>query len=692
MRYVSCDAKKISILRNIILILILFYISIYTTFHRMSDYDNVYQTAAQWLDGSPYRLDFDVEMERFIIPRPTVVLKNVRLVDEKGMQVASAGEVRIGVAWKSVFRQPEIEKLVVRDAAGILQYDPESGWNISRLKRGLDNGQVMRFNRVLLENSNFVLRYGQNRFILSNFHLKTKRESGNYRYGLETDVSGFQWQGLTFQAAGVAQTNQNEVILPDAAAHFTFLENSHQISGSARASLRLGSEKADISSLNIKLDSKQPAVHVDASIQKILHSFQQTQFKGIDSVLTDLSGSHIRQVGIHAADMQWRDGGLESPEISTVAHVNTPAYGSFDIRANGKGSWHVSNGLLLENFEWQTVPNDVSGSRPVFASQWEGTFAHQGDNRWTLKAKGLFDRQPAALFIKRDNDTVSGQIELAKLNLHDYLDKPAVYRHAYPAWLSDNRKLDMDVRIGALEWSGVSVRNIRSKLSADAQNIRFAPLYAELYGGATQGELSVRNAQPLVYRLNQRARNIDIQPALQDVFGFSRVRGRAQMTVDIGAQGSTREEMLSSLSGSLKIDISEGALRGINLSQKMKQLFRGETVRHEAESETAFNRFSLTAEMNNGVSRNHSYAKIVSPRADLESRGEADLLRGEIREDVLISRSSQYTPLPIRISGKTSRPVFALNYRKITEGLASDEDKQRAVSEALKQQWQWLLQ
>ena len=74
----------------------------------------------------------------------------------------------------------------------------------------------------------------------------------------------------------------------------------------------------------------------------------------------------------------------------------------------------------------------------------------------------------------------------------------------------------------------------------------------------------------------------------------------------------------------------------------------------------------------------------------MTGQGETNLATGQIREDITIIGQDQTNPLPLRLSGNIERPSVTLDYQRITSGLATSEEKKKAVSETLKQQWEWL--
>ena len=46
--------------------------------------------------------------------------------------------------------------------------------------------------------------------------------------------------------------------------------------------------------------------------------------------------------------------------------------------------------------------------------------------------------------------------------------------------------------------------------------------------------------------------------------------------------------------------------------------------------------------------------------------------------------------VPLQINGTFDKPSIALDYQRLTKGLSTPEEKQQVLTNALKEQWQWL--
>ena len=232
--------------------------------------------------------------------------------------------------------------------------------------------------------------------------------------------------------------------------------------------------------------------------------------------------------------------------------------------------------------------------------------------------------------------------------------------------------------------------NVHASIHASAEAIIFAPLNADLYSGHTEGSLIIQNHTPIAYQLHQKAQGVQIQPLLQDLFKQSSISGKGTTEFALVAQGSKPDELLASLNGSVKLDINDGEWSGIS-PNRIRNLLVGIGNSTPEAVAMPFSHFVLDANIQNGISNHTAQATLTQPAATMTSSGKLNLASNEINEDIQFKGNAESQPLPIRVSGKMDNPSVSLNFQQITSGSTTAEEKQKAISTALKQQWQWFI-
>ena len=176
------------------------------------------------------------------------------------------------------------------------------------------------------------------------------------------------------------------------------------------------------------------------------------------------------------------------------------------------------------------------------------------------------------------------------------------------------------------------------------------------------------------------------------MFKQSSISGKGTTEFALAAQGSKPDEILASPNRSVKLDINDGEWSGISFNRIRNLLAGIGNSTPEAEATAMpFSHFVLEANIQNGISSHSAQAAFTWPAATMTSSGKLNLASNEITEDIRFKGNAESQALPIRVSGKMDNPSVSLNFQQITSGSTTAEEKQKAISSALKQQWQWFI-
>ena len=232
--------------------------------------------------------------------------------------------------------------------------------------------------------------------------------------------------------------------------------------------------------------------------------------------------------------------------------------------------------------------------------------------------------------------------------------------------------------------------NLTTRLLADRERIVLPDFRAELYNGSMEGGISMANTSPPTYHLQQYAKNINIRPLMQDLFRYGNISGEGDVEIDLTAQGADRAGLTKTLSGRLQLNLTKGNWLGINLDQALQSLLGNKPVNTDEHSATPFQRFSMSSTIRNGIS-SHENAELDSNRLHIVLTGSTDFNNMTLNERLLLSPADgKGTPIPLNIRGKADNPSITLDYKGLTEGLETAEEKQQALTSAIREQWQWL--
>jgi AsmA protein len=202
------------------------------------------------------------------------------------------------------------------------------------------------------------------------------------------------------------------------------------------------------------------------------------------------------------------------------------------------------------------------------------------------------------------------------------------------------------------------------KLSAETKNLR-----AYGGGGSMTLVLDASGAAP-AHRLNLSVAGLDAYPFLKDVAGFTTIEGKAAIALNLSASGDSERAMVSSLNGTAKFEFTDGALRGLNVGNMLRNLATGILTgwQYKQETKTVFNKLSASFKIAKGQATTDDL-RMVGPLISVGGAGTVDLpakrLKFRVNPFMLASVQSQSGknnmlgfPVPIAVSGPWDNPAI----------------------------------
>ena len=293
-------------------------------------------------------------------------------------------------------------------------------------------------------------------------------------------------------------------------------------------------------------------------------------------------------------------------------------------------------------------------------------------------------------------------IAIDKLNVDQYLppkkaggaaDAPTGAQSEQPIDFSPIKKLDVagSVRIGDLTVSNVKAQSVRVDIRAKNGRLDANPLAANLYQGSVKGSASV-DANTNRIAIKQSLAGISIGPLLRDAISQDLLEGRGNVALDLATNGNLVSAMKKTLNGTARLELKDGAIKGIDLAQSIrnaKALFTG--GKHEAEKgaaageKTDFSELSASFDIKNGIAHN-SDLLAKSPFLWLTGQGDVNLPQSSLdylaKAAVVASSAGQGgkemvdlrgLTIPVRAYG----PFAALKYKLDFGSVLSDSAKQK---------------
>ena len=281
-------------------------------------------------------------------------------------------------------------------------------------------------------------------------------------------------------------------------------------------------------------------------------------------------------------------------------------------------------------------------------------------------------------------------LDIDQLNLDKYLPPKAKEEKTAkeePLNFSALKGLDVNgaIRIGALQVSKLKLAKLNAKISIAGGRLDISPLSLNLYEGSANGSLSLNSAGNQL-AMKQALSGVSINPLMKDLADKDLLEGRGNVVLDITSHGETVTAMKKALGGTASLSLKDGAIKGINLAQSLRDLKgklgakKDETQQAKAGDKTDFSELTASLKIANGIAHNDDLA-MKSPFLRLSGTGDIDIGGGQMnylaRASVVATSTGQGgqgldqlkgLTVPVRVSG----PFENLSYKIEFGSLVSD--------------------
>ncbi|MEQ1673936.1 MAG: AsmA family protein, partial [Candidatus Nitrotoga sp.] len=228
-----------------------------------------------------------------------------------------------------------------------------------------------------------------------------------------------------------------------------------------------------------------------------------------------------------------------------------------------------------------------------------------------------------------------------------------------------------------------------------------SPRSANLYQGSVHGSLRINAQATPAITIKQKLSDINIAPLLKDMADFDTLMGRGDVTLDLKTQGNTVNALKKSLNGNMALLLKDGAIKGINIAKKIRDVQgkfgKGSAAQIESankEEQTDFSEMKASFKVTQSVAHNDDLS-MKSPLLRLSGVGDIDIGNDSIN---YLARATLAKTLegqgggdqvggltvPVRVSGSFTNLKYKLEFGS----MVSEATKQKieAKKEEIKTQ------
>lgn len=250
------------------------------------------------------------------------------------------------------------------------------------------------------------------------------------------------------------------------------------------------------------------------------------------------------------------------------------------------------------------------------------------------------------------------------------------------------------IRIGQFQARGIKASDVRASMRAAGGRAEIAPISAQLYGGFLNGSARVSTEGNRV-GLDATLTDVAVGPLLKDAMQKDPIEGRGSVKVALSSAGTMVSAMKRGLDGTASIQVRDGAIRGIDLAQKLRNARalilggRSEAQRANSAERTDFSELSASFRINSGVATSDDL-DLKSPLLRVGGAGRIDLGASTIDYTARVAVVGSVTgqdgraltdlrgvTVPVRLSG----PFDQLSYSIDWGGVARETLKSRLADD-----------
>jgi AsmA protein len=223
---------------------------------------------------------------------------------------------------------------------------------------------------------------------------------------------------------------------------------------------------------------------------------------------------------------------------------------------------------------------------------------------------------------------------------------------------------------------------VKITVKAGGGKLQMQQQVSSFYQGSYQGQtnINVQGKTP-VLRIKSALNGIQAGPLLKDMTGDDKLTGKGRFNADLTASGNSTAAVKRSLGGNLDFRFEDGAVKGINLAQtirELKALFDGkQAVKSDEPLQTDFSELTGSGVITRGVLSNRDLLA-KSPYLRVQGDGTVNLVNEKTKynlKTVLVNTSKgqggkelaslEGVTIPVRVSGRYSAPDYRINWGEV---------------------------
>ena len=263
-------------------------------------------------------------------------------------------------------------------------------------------------------------------------------------------------------------------------------------------------------------------------------------------------------------------------------------------------------------------------------------------------------------------------------------------------------KASGQIGIAQLQARGIRASDVQITAKVAGGRADIAPISARLYGGTLNGAARA-GADGNRVGIDAALANVALGPLLKDALQKVPIEGRGNVNLALATAGATADAMKRALGGSAKLQIRDGAVHGIDIARRLREvhaLIGGASQAHPASTaeKTDFSELNVSFALRDGVASSDDL-DLKSPLLRVNGAGKIDLGQSRIDYIARVAVVGTLTgqdgralaelrgvTIPVRLAGPFDQLSYNIDWggvaREALKSKLSDELKKRVAPRA----------
>ena len=266
------------------------------------------------------------------------------------------------------------------------------------------------------------------------------------------------------------------------------------------------------------------------------------------------------------------------------------------------------------------------------------------------------------------------------------------------------RSFDMsgDIKAGQLIMNRLQIYNISARIKQQQGDLKIEPIEGNAYGGKYLGHIRIdarrANGNSPLISVDESLTNVNINPVIKIITGKDALSGTGNVSAVLTTRGQSINVLKKSLNGEVKISLTNGALKGIDVVKIIRDTYaqykNKKTDTGDGLQETPFTNMNVSFQVRNGIMNSQDLV-IQSALPLVRGKGSINIINNtlnytiktsankELVELVGMDKSLIGVPLRINVNGNLENPSYNIDWLRIVGRVLEKTQKKKLLDSLL---------